>query len=103
MGNKHNDLINIVLLYLSTVKLCRAWRNETGMAFTQRGTPVKYGLKGSADILGCWNSKFISIEIKTVNDKQRDQQKLFQTAIGKCGGIYILAYELDDVKKYIHD
>ena len=41
--------------------------------------------------------KIIGIEVKSSTGKQRDSQKEWQTRFEQAGGVYILAYSLDDV------
>lgn len=99
MGVGHSNLIAEILIALSRKPNVRAWKNETGMAF--RGdAPIRFGLKGSADILGIIgpSGRFLAIECKVGKDKQREEQKNFEAMITKLGGLYILARSAEDVK-----
>ena len=86
----HSKLLNDVLLAVSAAGHARVWRNESGMAKNYRtGTPFKYGLVGSADILGILkNGKFLAIEIKTGEATQSKEQKSFAAMIQKFNGLF---------------
>lgn len=73
------------------------WRNNTGMLYNRRGTPVKYGLcKGSSDIIGIWQGRFLAIEVKRPNKKATKDQQRFIDHVNAKGGI---AFVCDDEKK----
>ena len=59
---------------------------------------VKYGMKGSADIIGIfqWNGVglFLAIEVKTGTARQTVLQKNFMAMIRRLGGVYIVARNL---------
>ena len=59
-------------------------------------------LSGVADILGIMPETgiFFSIELKVKNRRQTPAQKLFEQNIKDRNGIYLLAYDLDDIIKY---
>lgn len=71
------------------------WNHPTGFDELRR---IRYGLVGSADLIGCWNGRFLAIEIKAPNGRQRDEQRAFQAAVERLGGLYVLARSVDDVK-----
>jgi len=62
--------------------------------------------KGIADIIGIWNRQGfapvpVAIECKVSPRKQTPEQKEFQQRWELAGGIYILAYNLEDVMKIV--
>ena len=87
------------------------FRNNTGMAYSREGTPIKYGLcKGSSDLVG-WESVvitpdmvgqtvavFTAIEVKTPKGRPTKEQKRFIAAVNKAGGIGYVARCAEDVK-----
>ena len=95
---KHSDLVNEILLYLSPLGM--AWSNATGAIKTEDRF-LRYGLKGSADIIACIDGRFVAVEAKCGRDKQRPEQARFEAAITKAGGVYILARSVDDVRAVI--
>lgn len=71
------------------------WNNPTGFDELRR---IHYGLKGSADLIACISGRFVGIEVKSSVGIQSKEQRAFQSAVERCGGIYILARSVDDVR-----
>ena len=59
--------------------------------------------KGASDLHICYYGKFIAIECKSEKGKQSPEQKLYQKAVENSGGIYCLAYSIDDVERCLND
>lgn len=79
-----------VLRYLGNRQDCRVWRNNTG----QIGS-VKFGLKGSADILGLTcTGRFLAVECKSTNGRQTEAQVNFQRMVEQHCGIYLLVRDV---------
>lgn len=81
---------------------CYCWRNNSG-AYKPEGTSrfIRYGLRGSADILGITPSgRFIAVECKQKGNKQTEYQIEFQERITQKSGIYIVAYGTDDLESH---
>ena len=99
--NKHQILVNEILCVLSKNKNIRVWANNTGSAMSFDSERIlKYGLVGSADILGIVapNGTMLCVEVKTGAGVQSEAQKRFQEMITSRGGIYTLARSVDDIK-----
>lgn len=84
------------------------WRNNTGKYKTtyarKDGTigkyQVAYGLTGSSDILGLTRSgRFIAVECKFGKNKLQPLQEDFGEKVIAHGGIFIVAYSVDDLEK----
>jgi len=75
------------------------WRNNTG----RRGG-VSYGRIGSSDILGILkpSGRFLAIEVKKPGEKPTQEQIAFLWGIGDAGGVAIVAYSVDDVRKALY-
>jgi hypothetical protein len=78
------------------VALQEAWpfglfyrRNVGGMKIGDRF--VKFGVKGQADIAGCVEGRMVEVEMKRPCEKQTQDQRHWQQAVERCGGIYVLA------------
>jgi hypothetical protein len=117
------EILKEILLALGQRSDMRVWRNNTGMLWSgakvrkveragmakvekgdiliKSGYPVRFGLPGSADILGVIapSGKIIAIEVKTETGKQSAQQKAFAKMIRRMGGVYILARSADEAVK----
>lgn len=94
---EHQKLVHEILLVLGALPHIRLWKNVVGF---DQFRSIKYGLKGSADILGIVapEGKFLAIEVKTGHAKQSKDQQAFQAMVEKMGGIFILARSVIDVK-----
>lgn len=91
---KERTIQNGILVALSTAFAGEAiwWKNDTGTGKSMDGKRViRFGLKGSPDILGCYQGRFIGVGVKTPTCSQEESQKKFQKVFGKSGGIYIVA------------
>lgn len=85
----HQLIVKKALVKMST-KHSMVWANNTGMVVTEDDRVVKFGLKGSSDILGIYKGLFLGIEVKTGNATQSKFQKNFEKRICELGGIYVL-------------
>lgn len=74
-------------------------RLEPGMAVLRNAHPVRFGLEGSADIIGVIRGHALAVETKTESGKQRDAQIMFERAWVKAGGIYILARSAEESRE----
>lgn len=64
---------------------------EPGMVILRRARRIRFGLPGSADLLGVVQRRAVAVETKTETGRQAEQQRLFGAAWERCGGIYVLA------------
>ena len=76
---------------------------EPNMVILRNGRPVRFGLEGSADIIGASHRYPLAIEVKDEDGKQTEQQKKFENAWTAAGGIYILARSVNEVRKKFFD
>lgn len=74
------------------------FRNNTGLLYNRKGTPVKYGLcNGSSDLIG-WHNKtgqFVALEIKKPGKKATKEQQSFIDAVKRAGGIAFVAHSVN--------
>ena len=64
---------------------------EPGMKILAAARPVRFGLNGSADVLGAMQGTPVAVEFKTLIGRQSDQQGKFAAAWRRAGGVYVLA------------
>ncbi|MCX7841236.1 MAG: VRR-NUC domain-containing protein, partial [Anaerolineae bacterium] len=64
---------------------------------------VRFGRNGSGDVLGVLppNGQFISVEIKTVNDRLTDKQIEWMKRVRALGGIAIVAECVSDIESVL--
>lgn len=91
-----------ILLRIGGRKDVCCWNNATGTArsLTPPHQVIQYGKKGSSDIIGTigpWGL-FFGIEVKTLRGMQRETQTIFEKAIKKRGGIYIIGRDPDEAE-----
>jgi penicillin-binding protein-related factor A (putative recombinase) len=99
------DIEKAILQYLEFIPGMYAWKNPSAGFFdAKRGKfrkhVSKYAINGTSDILGIWDGRFIAIEVKRPENKERPlDQKLFIDQINRRGGIAFFATSVEDVKK----
>lgn len=101
---KESDILKTIMDWL---KVHRIWhrRNNTGsfgMSYKGKDRFHSYGLgRGSPDIIVLHKNRIIGIEVKGPSGEQSQLQREFQTEWEREGGIYVLAYGLEDVYRAI--
>lgn len=104
MGAKENQVKNSILEYLHTMGIV-AWPNNTGaVKYESHGTGrfVRYGHKGSGDILGVLpGGRFLSIECKTTSGRASSAQTDFMLTVNRAGGLAFIARSIDEVEKIL--
>lgn len=94
------EIKNAILLRLGSRKDVLCWNNPTGTARALQPPHhvIKYGKIGSPDIQGIIGpfGFYFGIEVKTLIGKQRDTQKIFEAAVKKRNGIYIIGRNADE-------
>ena len=91
-------------IQLAATKLgARLFRNNVGMATTNTGSVIRFGLAvGSADLIGWTKSgRFLAIEIKTSKGRLTKHQRQFLDAISASGGIAGVARSVEDAVEII--
>lgn len=105
-----NNLNNAVIEYFKTIG-GMAWRNNTG-AFSGQYTDtrgvtrqrfVRYGQKGSGDVLALYRGVFFSIETKSAHDRVRESQSEWMDEVRRHGGVAIVARSIDDVISAVNE
>jgi hypothetical protein len=93
------DLLRQVRDWLDS-KLYFYWRQNTQATRIRGGVRVKSSAVGAADLMGILpNGRYFCIECKIKGNKQSFEQKVWQEAVEKNHGIYILAYDLETIVK----
>lgn len=83
------------------------WRNSVGQAKyidpkTGRERTVTHGLGvGSSDLIGCYNGRFIALEIKTATGRVSSEQLGFLACVRANGGFGAIVRSVEDAKAAI--
>lgn len=97
-------VLSSILEYLA-LRGIYAWRNNTGavqIPGPNRTRFVRYGLKGSSDILGILDDgRFLAIEVKGPKGKASQEQSQFLAEIAKRGGVAFVARSIEDVDRHL--
>ncbi len=91
-------------IQLAATKLgARLFRNNVGMATTNTGSVIRFGLAiGSPDLIG-WTKlgRFLAVEVKTSSGRLTKHQRQFLDAIIAAGGIAGVARSVGDAVEII--
>jgi len=107
---KESLVVNACIRWLHTHNV-KHWRNNTGAVKTESGAWIRFGDKGSPDIMcrvpvtiGAKTlATLVGIECKSEKGKLNPNQLAWKQAHEKDGGIYILARSLDDIIQNKHE
>lgn len=105
MGVAENQVKNACLEYLH-LRGIMAWQNNTGAVKYRNGVGkdrfLRFGYKGSADILGCLpGGRFLAVECKTNTGKLAESQREFLADVRKFGGVAVVARRIEDVAEVL--
>lgn len=113
MGTVENNVCAACFRWLK-MQGAFVWRNNTRTVMVAgkggKPRPMFFGLPGSPDIIGVLpGGRFIGVECKkplgprggTNGSVQSDDQRAFQNECEKVGGLYVLARDVDDVRKAV--
>lgn len=76
------------------------YRQNTGGA-KLKGFYVKFGKKGAPDIVAIYGGIYVGIEVKKSGKQQTAEQHKYMQNVRNAGGVYILAYQVEDVTKVL--
>lgn len=75
-----------------------AWRNNTGALRNKAGRLIRYGLRGSSDIIGILpDGRFLAIECKTETGKASQAQIDFIKTINDNNGVGMIVRNTDEL------
>ena len=102
MKNEETKLQDAIRAELSKAGIVR--RNNVGTFLTLGGNPIVIGLPGEADLtLFQRGGKTVFIEVKTPTGRQSKQQRAFQKRVEELGFEYIIARNLEDIKRLVEE
>lgn len=109
MRADEHRLQNALLVELSKIDGCVAWRNTVGTfrAYSNPEKIVKAGTPGQADVFAVYEGRFFSIELKAPKGRKRDRQEAWARTVVKCGGTHMWAKlrggEEADIRSTVHE
>lgn len=101
---KESTILGEARIYLGTLPGAMFIRINTGVyrAMWSKGV-VRSAPNGTADLLGAYCGYAVAAEAKTTKGKQTKDQRNFQIAWEKAGGVYILFTSVDDLAWALSD
>jgi len=95
------DIQKAILKYLLYLPKCKVIRsNNIGVPIHKPDGTIafrKSPVDGLSDILICYRSLFLAIEVKRPGKEPTDDQDIFLSEVEAAEGISLVAYSLDDV------
>ena len=123
---RESALVREILATYGSLDGVLLWRNNVGAAKDKSGRLIRFGVKGSADILGVVRQRLtvrtvinpngmqplervidtvvgraIAIECKRSGEKLSEAQEAWARAWVKAGAAYVLAYDLRDASGFM--
>lgn len=113
---------NLGMVATSAVPETMCWRNNTGMGWqgarigaspgsrleVQPGMviladarPIRFGLVGSPDVLGCTAGHWWGHEYKSLTGAAAEDQHKFRRAIERAGGEYRIIRTVEDARQHV--
>jgi len=87
-----------------TLKGVYFWRNNSGAYKSESGAFVRFGKKGTSDIVGVYpGGRFFAVECKKPGGKLSDEQIEFLKSVRLHGGVVCVAESVDDVDKCLRN
>lgn len=97
MTETANRITANVIRIINMQPNCVAYRiNNVGVWDEAKQVYRKGRKKGIGDISACIRGRCVWIEVKAGNDKQSDDQKVFQFEIERAKGVYLLVKSTDE-------
>lgn len=71
-------------------------RNNSGLFFAHSGRRVRASVPGAADIIAVYQGRALAVECKTKAGRQSPDQRNFQAAWERAGGVYVIVRSATD-------
>lgn len=102
-----SDIQRTILDYLALLRI-PAWRNNSGAVALGEGKSrryVRYGQKGSSDILGVLppSGRLLAIEVKRPGNKPTEHQTAWLERMRAAGAVCIVATSIEDVQRVLRE
>jgi hypothetical protein len=96
-----SQLVTACLEYLLVMGI-PAWRNNSGATMIGKRF-IRFGMKGSSDILGVLppTGRFLAVECKQPKGRTTESQDEFLDAINEAGGLGVVVRSVDELESMI--
>lgn len=103
IGNRESVVVAQCLTFLRLHRVF-AWRNNTGAALAGKQL-VRFGLKGSSDIIGVTNDgRFLAIECKREGGGVLSEwQQRFLNEVTRRGGVALVVHNTEELAQGLAD
>ncbi len=72
------------------------WRNQTGFTM-EDGRGIRYGLaKGSSDLIGIVDGRFVALEVKAGKGRTSKDQETFFRCVRRAGGFACAVWSVEE-------
>ena len=92
-----SDVLAETMLALSRIGAL-VMRNNSGALRDAHGRLVRFGMKGSADILACYQGRFVAVECKREGKRPSPDQVRYAVAVRNAEGIYVVVRSKEDAE-----
>jgi hypothetical protein len=93
MGKLHSNLVRDSIKYL----------NSLPESHFVPYTPSPYGKRSVSDIIGCYEGRYVAIEIKIGKDIPTPLQKRFLRKVQEARGFARACWSIEEVKQFMFD
>lgn len=102
---RESDIQRSILDYLALLRIL-CWRNNSGAVALGEGKSrryVRYGQKGSSDILGVLppSGRLLCIEVKRPGNRPTEHQTAWLERMRAAGAVCVVAYGIEDVQRVL--
>jgi hypothetical protein len=99
LSGPESEVLRACLDYLAARGIF-AWRNNTGGARVEGNRFIRFGVKGSPDILGVMpDGRILCVECKSAKGRLTREQREFGEAVLRRGGVYVVARGVEDLQE----
>jgi hypothetical protein len=99
LSGPESEVLRACLDYLAARGIF-AWRNNTGAVRVEGNRFIRFGVKGSPDILGVMpDGRILCIECKSAKGRLTPEQREFGAAVLRRGGVYVVARGIEDLQE----
>ena len=93
-----SDVVAATMLALSRIGAL-VMRNNSGALRDATGRLVRFGMKGSADIIACHRGRFVAVECKQQGKRPSPYQMRYAVSVMDAEGIYAVVRSKEEAER----